>query len=152
MFDSSCQKEFFKQNFGYTLLSQQTISENLLDIYYISFKDNISYQLSLSSSLYLIINKSTNISKNKIINTLIVLPFSKFFYQLNIKAPPSKIKAKELIDYIYKTIKEITNSQLLKINLIIIDICLTIIALYKFLEKTLSIKYIFIVPCNSYSL
>jgi hypothetical protein len=42
MFDSPCWKEFFKQNFGYTILSRRMISESLLDSCYVSSKDDVS--------------------------------------------------------------------------------------------------------------
>jgi hypothetical protein len=62
------------------------------------------------------------------------------------------MRAEELIDYIIKTVKDITNTQLLKVVLITTNTCLTIEALKRILKKTLGLKHILTIPCDSYSL
>jgi hypothetical protein len=65
--------------------------------------------------LNLVTNKSTNISSNKIINTSAITNNSDCFYILNIKAGPSKLRAKELANIAVDTAKKITKEDLSKV-------------------------------------
>src|ERR1700722_3760008 len=152
LFEHNCWKDFFKQNFGYTLPSRFKISRPLLDECYDSTKQDVSQELSSSSSLSLVIDESTNISKNRIINTSVVLPSSKSFYWSNIEANVGKMGAEELTDHIIKTAKDITNTQLSKIVSITTDTCSTMEALRRILKKTLGLEHILTIPCDSHGL
>jgi hypothetical protein len=55
-------------SFEYTLPSQSTISRPLLDLSYETIKNQLVLLLSASPSFGLVIDESTNISLNRIIN------------------------------------------------------------------------------------
>jgi hypothetical protein len=80
MFNDDCWIQFFQKNFGYTPPYSKTISRTLLNKVYESAKIEVKAKLSLSPFLKLVIDESTNINQNRIINTSVITNTSKSFY------------------------------------------------------------------------
>jgi ferredoxin-fold anticodon binding domain-containing protein len=73
--------------------------------------------------LNLVIDESTNISNNRIINTSTITNNGNCFYILNIKVELSKLKAEELVDKAVDIAKKITKEDLPKVVSWTIDTC-----------------------------
>jgi hypothetical protein len=79
-FEDDYWKEFFKKNFGYTPPSSWALSNTLLDEAYDECKGQVKNQLCAAYSLSLIIDESTDIAYNRIINTSIVTNIGESYY------------------------------------------------------------------------
>jgi hypothetical protein len=113
----------FFAELGYQLPSATTLATMLLDKAFDKIETAVDLQLSASQSLNLVTDESTNISSNRIINTSTITINGDCFYISNIKAEPSKLRAKELADQAVNTAKKITKGDLLKVALWTTDTC-----------------------------
>jgi hypothetical protein len=152
LFNDDCWIQFFKNHFGYTLPSQSTISGPLLDLSYETTKNQLVSLLSASPSFGLVIDESTNISLNRIINTSIITSSGESFYWSNMEAVVGKIGAKELAEHTIQVTKEITHGDISKVASITTDTCSTLRSLWSLFENKPETKHIFTIPYNSHGL
>jgi len=80
MFEEECWIKFFSKNFGYTPPSTKVLSNSLLDEVYTNVKEEVKSKLRSSPYLCLVIDESTNIATNRVINTSIVTHNAESFY------------------------------------------------------------------------
>jgi hypothetical protein len=125
MFDDECWIDFFQENFGYTPPHSRTISETLLNKVHTSAFADVKAELSSSPFLGLVMDESTNINQNRIINTSVVTSTGETFYWKNIEAAEGKLGAKELTDHALKTAEDITDGNMKKWTSFISDTCAT---------------------------
>ena len=152
LFDDDCWNQFFKKHFGYTLPTRNTIAGPLLDQSYEAVKNTVATKLSASSFLNIVTDESTDISKNRIINTSVVTNSGDSFFWSNIEADEGKMGADELAAHAIEATKDITNGQLSKVTSITTDTCSTMRALWSRLEKNQDMQHVFAVPCDSHGL
>ena len=152
MFDDDCWIQFFQKNFGYTPPHSKTISGTLLNKVYESAKIEVKAELSSSPFLGLVIDESTNINQNRIINTLVITNTGKSFYWKNIEAEEGKLGAKELTAHAIEAGAEITNGDLTKWTSFISDTCSTMRATWTNIEQDPRSKHVITSPCDSYGL
>ena len=69
----------------------------------------------------MIIDESTNISSNRIINTYTITSLSNCFYISNIEVEARKLGVDKLADYAILIVEQITNRDLLKVVLFTTD-------------------------------
>jgi hypothetical protein len=152
MFNDDCWIEFFQDNFGYTPPHSRTISETLLPKVYDFAKAELKAELSASPFLGLIMDESTNINQNRIINTSVVTSSGDTFYWKNTEAEAGKLGAKELTAYIIETGHEITDRNMKKWTSFISDTCSTMRATWANIEQDPCSKHVITVPCDSHGL
>jgi hypothetical protein len=152
MFEEECWIQFFKKNFGYTPPTTKALSDSLLDEAYTNVKAEVKSKLHSSPYVCLVIDESTNIALNRIINTSVVTHTAESFYWLNIKAKEGIMGAKELAAHTIEQAKEITDGDLSKWASTTTNTCSTMIAFSAKFERNPKTKHIIPVPCDSYSL
>jgi hypothetical protein len=152
MFDDECWIDFFQENFGYTPPHSRTISETLLNKVHTSAFADVKAELSSSPFLGLVMDESTNINQNRIINTSVVTSTGETFYWKNIEAAEGKLGAKELTDHALKTAEDITDGNMKKWTSFISDTCATMRASWKNIEQDPRSKHVITVPCDSHGL
>jgi hypothetical protein len=152
MFDDDCWIQFFQKNFGYTPPHSKTILGPLLDKVYESAKTEVKAELSSSPFLGLIMDESTNINQNRIINTSVVTNTGNSFYWKNTEAEEGKLGAKELAAHAIRTGEEITDGDLTRWTSFTLDTCSTMRATWTNIEQDPRSKHVITVPCDSHGL
>jgi hypothetical protein len=127
-FEDDTWKDFFAE-FGYKTLSPTLISTRLLDEAYEKMEKDVDLQLRASCTLNLVTDESTDISRHRIINTLVLTNNQDCFYISNVEAEVGKLRAEQITDQAIQTVTRITHKDLSKWTSWTTDTCAVMQAL-----------------------
>jgi len=142
--------DFFKE-LGYTTPIRQALAGALLDSVYKDTEDKVR-EIASYAELGLVIDKSTDISLNRLANYSFLLLDRSSFYWKTVNVKEQTQNAANIAADAIQVAKEITNGELWRLILVATNTCLTNQNVWTRLSNTPKTKHVLIVPCDSHGL
>lgn len=132
--------------------SERAIGNKLLDECYDSCKLKVTAILAKQPKYHFILDESSDINDNRIINlSVVVKPFGSFFLH-NYNAGKATLNAAFFVTWFFTMVEAFIRGDWTKVAGVATDTCSVIRLIWSNLETDLRLKSCFMIPCDSHGL
>jgi hypothetical protein len=142
--------QVFFDSFGYKLPSADTF-KTLLDQVYLKTKEEVREQIA-GKRMAIVTDESTNITKNRMVNTSIVTPDGISYTWDTIEAKEGAQTTDRQFEDIVEAAHDITQGDLLRVTSLSTDTCNTNISLWTKANSDIRTRDWLMVPCDSHGI